>query len=63
MTQEPQGRFAPVSQKDALDIYLAFLQREADFVRWLQGYPRGVAAYTPVRREANRLFPIDMSLF
>ncbi len=46
---------------DILDLYLAFLQREADFVRRELGYDQLDGLYTPVRGRVNLLYGMDIN--
>lgn len=61
MTNDPDGRNASDSLKNDFDLYLTFLQREADFVRSLMGYADDLGDFTPVRREVNQLYPNKLS--
>ncbi len=61
MTQYPKGRSAPVSPKNDLDLYLAFLQREADFVRRMLGYDQRNGLYTPIYGRVNLLYLMGMA--
>ncbi len=56
MTHHSKGRSAPISLKNDLDLYLAFLQREANFVRRMLGYDRRNGLYTPIYGRVNLLY-------
>jgi hypothetical protein len=61
MTNDPDGRNASDSLKDNLNLYLAFLDMEARYVRHMLNYDRLEGVFTPVYGRINQLYPDQIS--
>ncbi len=55
-SKDTKGRNPSANPQENLNLYLAFLEREARLVRAWLGYETEVGVLTPVRAEVNRLY-------